>query len=186
MVSPAAPDHRQILGVDYGTVRIGLALGDPRTGLVVPLPVMENPGEDAAVAAKLAEVARGHDVARVVLGDPIHLSGTESKMSRVVGRIRDMLSEQLEVPVLLRDERLTSADAEARLRATGLRWWQYDKGKLDALAAMTIVRDLLLEENPSLGLTAGDDEPDGPVGREKPAAKRRRKEARRRARKRDD
>ena len=50
------------------------------------------------------------------------------------------LEEQSGLPVLLQDERLSSVEAEARLKALGLRWWQYDKGQVDAMAAMAIAR----------------------------------------------
>ena len=66
-------------------------------------------------AARLAEVARGHDVQRVVLGNPIHMSGAESTMSQAVGRLRTALAAQFDGPVVLQDERLTSAAAEAEI-----------------------------------------------------------------------
>jgi putative Holliday junction resolvase len=154
--SAASGEDRQVLGVDYGSVRIGLALGCPRTGLVIPLPVMDHPGDEEAAVERILEVARGRAVGRIVIGDPLHMSGAASPMSATVGRLRRALEKALEIPVLLQDERLTSAEAEASLHASGLRWWQYDKGRIDALAAMAIVRDHLLAENPSLGLSTGE------------------------------
>lgn len=172
------PAKGAVLGVDYGTVRVGLALGFRSSGLVIPLPVLPHPGSEAEVVRSLAAVARERGAERVVFGNPLHASGAPSEMSRAVGRVAAALGEALDAPVVLRDEHGTSKDAEARLASLGLRWWQYDKGRVDALAAMAIVRADLLAENPRLGLLPADPEPEAPPPRAG------RKERRRRARRR--
>ena len=88
-----------VLGVDYGEVRIGLALGDLGSGLVLALPVLEHPGDEEGAAERLAEVARIREVGHVVLGNPIHMSGAASPMSLAVARIRDLIADRLDLPV---------------------------------------------------------------------------------------
>lgn len=136
-----------VLGVDLGTVRVGLALGEPGSGLILPLPTLDHPGSDEALVARLAELARARDVAAVVIGLPLHAGGAESSNSRQATRLRELLTAALgeACPVHLQDERWTSAQAETELRELGLRWWQVPKSQVDAMAAMTIVRDWLSE-----------------------------------------
>jgi putative Holliday junction resolvase len=173
-----------VLGIDYGTKRVGLALGDPESGLVLALPVLEHPGEDEALVGRLAEIVRERDAAVVLLGDPLHASGEESAMSRRVAAVRAALQERLpDTPVELMDERRTSVEAEATLSAAGLRWWQYEKGRLDAMAAMAIVRDYLFQRDPGLGLHTA--EPPPPPDPRKDRRARRRKAQRRQRRQRD-
>lgn len=178
-----------ILGVDYGTVRIGLAIGFLRTGLTIGVPVLDNPGSDDAVAAALAEVARARNVNVVVLGKPLHLSGKESAGSRLAARLRDKLELLLgvEAKVVLEDERLTSADAAEQLRDAGLRWWQVPKGQIDTVSAMTIARTYMTRRNPELLMEREEDVP-APPPRDDPGNDRRnrRKKAQRRGNRRDE
>lgn len=178
---PDLPREGAVLGVDYGTVRIGLALGDLASGLVLPLPVLPNPGTVEGAITRLEEVARGRSAVTVVLGDPVFASGVPSPMSLTIARVADELARRLGVPVLRRDERLTSVNAEETLAAQGLRWWQYSKGQVDTLAAMTLVRELLIERDPELGKVREEDpgEPAQPDRTDK-ADRRRRHQKRRR------
>ncbi len=169
-----------VLGVDYGTKRIGLALGFADSGLVVPLPTIDHPGSEAGAAAALLDVARARDARRVVLGHPIHMSGDASPMSQAAARVAEAVRAAGEVEVELQDERLSSAAAEAQLSAAGLRWWQYDKGTVDAVAALTIVRDHLHRRYPDLAQgSAPPPEAPEPAGGERS----RRRDRRRRAQK---
>ncbi len=177
-----------VLGVDYGSVRVGLALGYLRTGLTIALQVLDNPGSEEGVVAALAGVAQARGAQVVVIGDPKHMSGAESRGSRTSARLARGLREALGpgVEVVLEDERLTSADAEAQLRDAGLRWWQVPKGQIDTVAAMGIVRAYLTRRNPSLLLAREEEAP--PVPERDPTRERRdrRKKAQRRTRRRDD
>lgn len=162
MTEQGLPTSGSVLGVDYGTVRIGLALGELSSGLVLPLPVLSNQGSIDEAIERIAEIARGRDAAVVVIGDPVHMSGEASPMSAQVERLRAGLQARLTVPVVKRDERLSSVNAEEQLAAAGLRWWQYEKGKIDTIAAMNIARELLIEIKPELG-RIGEEEPEPPT-----------------------
>jgi putative Holliday junction resolvase len=183
-VSDVLPESGAVLGIDYGTVRIGLALGELASGLVLPLPVLENPGSPEATLERIAQVARARDAVLVAIGNPIHMSGEGSNLTVVVTRLRDELARTLGVPVLLRDERLTSVNAEESLAAAGLKWWQYPKSAIDALAAMTIVRELLVELRPELGRATEDEPP--PPGENARREKSERRKQRRKHGRRDD
>lgn len=141
--APAAREPSgPVLGVDLGSKRVGLALGDPGSGLILPLPTLDHPGDEAGLVQRLAETARARDVVEVLVGLPLHASGAKSSNSREAERIRALLAEALPgVQVGLQDERWTSAAAESELGALGLRWWQVPKSQVDAMSAMQIVRD---------------------------------------------
>jgi putative Holliday junction resolvase len=174
------PTTGSILGVDFGTVRIGLALGELGSGLVLPLPVLPNPGSLEETATRIAEIAKGREAAAVVLGDPVHMSGEKSPMSEKVEKLKAALIALLAVPVVTRDERLSSVSAEEQLTSAGMKWWQYEKGKIDTIAAMGLVRELLIEIKPELGRIP-DDAPDEPAPRRDKAQRRR--DARKRGKK---
>jgi putative Holliday junction resolvase len=102
----------RVLALDHGTARIGCAISDPSGTLVTPLPTIEPP-EPRSVAELVAE----HDVERVVVGLPLHLSGEEGAQAALARSFCAELEVILEVPVETYDERLTTRMAEASRRA---------------------------------------------------------------------
>jgi putative Holliday junction resolvase len=108
----------RVLALDHGTVRIGCALSDPSGTLATPLPVIEPP-EPRAVVELVAE----HEVARVVVGLPLHLSGEEGSQAALARGFCTELEAMLSIPVETYDERLTTkmADATRRAGASGAR-----------------------------------------------------------------
>jgi len=120
-----------VLALDHGTARIGCAISDPTGTLARPLPVIEPP-EPRAVAELVTE----HEVGRVVVGLPVHLSGAEGSQAALVRSFCAELEAILPVPVETYDERLTSrmADASRREGATAAR---------DSLAAAHLLESWL-------------------------------------------
>lgn len=101
-----------MLALDHGTARIGCALSDPTGTLATPLPVIEPP-EAKQVAALVAE----HEVERVVVGLPLHLSGEEGSQAALARGFAAELGALLKIPVETYDERLTTRMAEISRRA---------------------------------------------------------------------
>jgi len=102
----------RVLALDHGTVRIGCALSDPSGTLATPLPVIEPP--EARVVAELVDE---HEVERVVVGLPLHLSGKEGSQAALARSFCTELEAMLSIPVEAYDERLTTRMAEASQRA---------------------------------------------------------------------
>lgn len=178
---------RTSLGLDYGTVRIGLALSLPGGGLIVPLDTLANPGEDAAAADAVAAVVRSHSADELIIGDPLHMDGTVSDMSRRVRAFAELVRARVEIPVHLQDEGLTSQAAERQFREAGLHWRQVDKGRIDAVAAMGILRDWQqaqadLEPKPSLDEEREEPEFDPEPPQDPPSRRDRRRQGRRKRR----
>jgi putative Holliday junction resolvase len=101
----------RVLALDYGTARIGCAISDPSGTLATPLPVIE-PAEPRSVVELVAK----HDVGRVVVGLPLHLSGEEGSQAALTRTFCAELEALLEIPVETYDERLTTRMAEASKR----------------------------------------------------------------------
>jgi putative Holliday junction resolvase len=101
----------RVLALDHGTARIGCAISDPSGTLATPLPVIEPP-----VARAVADLVAKHEVERVVVGLPLHLSGEEGSQAALARTFCTELEALLEIPVEAYDERLTTRMAEASKR----------------------------------------------------------------------
>ena len=173
--------ERTTLGVDYGTVRIGLALALPGGGLIVPLETLPHPGDEAGAAAAVAAVARSKSADEVVIGDPLHMDGSESPMALRARRFGELLAEASGLEVHHQDERLTSQAAERQLREAGYDLRSVDKGHIDAIAAMGILRDFLQRHGRlSESSAAPPPEPDLPEPEPRRGRRARRRDLRRR------
>jgi putative Holliday junction resolvase len=131
----------RILGLDFGTRRVGAAVSDPGHSIATPLEVYErrNPKLDAA---HYQEVIAENDVDRIVIGLPLHTGGGESESSAQARRWGTWLAEAAGLPVVFFDERYTSVDAEDGLRSAGIKL-KNRKDKRDMLAARILLQNYL-------------------------------------------
>ena len=105
----------RILGVDLGARRIGLAIADAGIDIARPLvTVTRSASLDGDVAA-LERVSREQGVTELVVGLPIEASGVEGPMAVGARAWAAAVGERLGLPVTMRDERLSSFEAEQRL-----------------------------------------------------------------------
>jgi putative Holliday junction resolvase len=140
------------LGIDYGKRRIGLALSDPSGTLARPWRTLARTGSDdrlaGDLAAEIAALAAEEDgLSAVVVGLPRRLDGTPNDLTPRVEAFAARLRALAPVPVVLQDERLTSAEAESRL-AIRERDWRKRKARIDAAAAAVILQDYLDQPAP--------------------------------------
>lgn len=127
----------RVLGIDYGQVRVGLALTDPEGRMAFPRPALARTSRDALFAELLA-LAEAEGVGAIVVGLPLALDGTDSLTTRQARNFAESLARRVAVPVHLMDERLSSAEAEARLKEAGL-CSRKMKSRLDSQAAVLIL-----------------------------------------------
>ena len=113
----AVPERGRALGLDLGDVRIGVAISDPDRRLAVPMGVVRT-GAPADLKA-IGKIVSENDVALVVVGDPLMLSGGRGDRSRKTSEFVKALMAVLSVPVELQDERLSTREAERALRDAG-------------------------------------------------------------------
>ncbi|MBK9118731.1 MAG: Holliday junction resolvase RuvX [Phycisphaerales bacterium] len=130
------------LGVDYGTRRIGLAIGDDRSGIASPLTTLAASGHAPTDARAVLQAVREHEADGVVVGLPLSMDGTDSEQTRITRAFAAALQVCVPGPVELFDERLSSFQADAMLAETGVRRGRH-KSLRDALAAQVILRTFL-------------------------------------------
>jgi putative Holliday junction resolvase len=127
----------RIAGIDYGTVRIGIALADTEVGIAGPFEnyTRRSPTLDAEY---LAALAKEEQIGRFVVGLPVHLHGGESQKSTEARAFGAWLSNATGVPVEYFDERFTTAEADAVLGAAKLTKKQ-KQSRRDQLAAQIML-----------------------------------------------
>lgn len=133
-----------VLGFDYGTRRIGVAVGQRVTGSASGIAVVSNPGNHPDWTAIERAIADWQPEALVV-GLPLDLDGGEQPMSAAARGFARALARRFALPVLLHDERLTSIEASRRFaaaRRSGQRRAR-DAARLDAVAAEILVESWL-------------------------------------------
>jgi putative holliday junction resolvase len=129
------------MGLDVGDRRIGIALSDETATLASALTTLARVGGRQDAAA-VAELARAHEVVAVVVGLPLNMNGSRGpQVDKVLGFVEGLRSA-LPVPVVLRDERLTTVEADERLREAGL-GWKERKRVVDQVAAVVILQEYL-------------------------------------------
>lgn len=141
--SPLAPHPQSgtILAFDFGTRRIGVAVGDLGVGIAHPLTTIDaedNERRFAAIAALVEQWRPG----RFVVGLPLALDGAEHELTRLARKFAQRLEGRFGLPVAFVDERLSSRAAQAALAESGARS-RGDKGRIDRAAAQRLLQDWL-------------------------------------------
>jgi putative Holliday junction resolvase len=132
----------RILGIDYGRVRLGLALSDPDGILASPLPTLPRSRRASDDFHRIAGLAREHGVARIVVGLPLLMDGTSGTMANEAKTFADQVALHSRLPVDLFDERLTSSEAE-RAMLEGDLSRERRKELRDGLAAVLVLQAYL-------------------------------------------
>src|SRR5262245_37238436 len=133
-----APISR-ILAVDPGEKRTGLALSAGGIALALPTLQMRGDGTDAG---RIAKIARDAGAERIIVGLPLNMDGTEGPRAKAARDVAADLRAHTDLPVEMWDERLSTAEGEARLRAAGLDRRELSK-RSDAAAAIVILETYL-------------------------------------------
>lgn len=131
------------IGVDVGTVRVGVAACDPGGVLATPLTTLARDSRGDADVVKLARLVAERGAVEVVVGLPRSLSGRAGPAVAAAKAYAAALAERIEpVPVRLSDERLTTVEATRRLAEAGTRG---RKGRqvVDRSAAVLILQGWL-------------------------------------------
>ena len=127
-----------MLAFDFGEKRIGVATGETLLSSAHPLTVIHAESNDDRLAA-IARLVTEWQPEQLVVGLPTHADGTQHEMTRLARKFGERLNRKFNLPVYFADERMTSLDAEARLRETG-RNSRSAKPVLDAVAAQLILQ----------------------------------------------
>ena len=131
----------RILALDVGKKRIGLALSDPLGITAQGLETLQRTRIREDLRA-LKQLIDERDVQTIVVGNPIHMSGDDSWQSAYTQEFAERMREFVHLPVVLWDERLTTAEAERALRAGGASLDQRKKA-VDRMAAVLLLTSYL-------------------------------------------
>ncbi len=134
-------ERKKLLGVDYGTVRIGLAVTDPDRKLAFPLTIYRR-RDPAADATYFRDVIRREEIGGLVIGLPLHTSGREGQKAAQARAFGRWLAETTGLPAVYFDERFTTTEAEAALWSAGLTHGRR-KERRDAVAAQIMLQSYL-------------------------------------------
>ena len=129
------------MGIDYGLARVGLAISDPSRTIASPSKTVAT--EDALMHVKSLVVERG--ITEIVVGVPLHMDGSMSEMGEEVLSFVSQLGAIVDIPVVTRDERLSTVEAERALNAveSAARRRKRPKGRVDSAAAAIILQSYL-------------------------------------------
>jgi len=132
----------RVLGVDVGTVRVGLALSDPTGTLASPLETLRR-AKNHSDLDRLAALVAEHEVTEVVVGEPVHLSGASGASAQDAADYAQELADRIpDVPVILIDERLSTVTAASHLREGGIDS-RKQRAVIDQAAAVVILQQFL-------------------------------------------
>jgi len=145
----------RLLGLDIGRKRIGLALFDPAAGAVTGLDTLQRKTRDEDLA-RLTRLAQERKAAAFVSGLPMNMDGTEGPQAKFVRDFCARLERVSGLPVHFQDERLTSVEAESRLKEAG---WSLKKlltekhrGIVDRMSAVLLLEDYVAAQGLGGGL----------------------------------
>lgn len=143
------PSVGRLAGVDYGAVRVGLAICDATQTWVTPFDTYTRRSERLD-SFYFRDFAAAEQIAGWVIGLPIHLDGNESLKSIEARHFAQWLSQATHLPVRMFDERFTTAEARRLLFNTGLSP-KKKKQRLDRLAAHLILTHYIEYQRDGLG-----------------------------------
>ncbi|MFV0479752.1 MAG: Holliday junction resolvase RuvX [Anaerorhabdus sp.] len=134
---------RRVLGLDLGTVTCGVAISDPLGMLARTVETLRFDHEDYATAIKkVVEIIKKEMVTEVVLGLPKHMNGDIGIRGEASIQFKEMLEAEVNLPVILWDERLSTVAAEKFLISADVSR-QKRKKVIDQIAAVHILQGYL-------------------------------------------
>jgi putative Holliday junction resolvase len=142
------------LGIDVGTVRIGVSRSDPSGLLASPLETVTRSDAGADVA-RIGQLVAEHDAIELVVGLPLALSGRRTASTEDAVAFAERLAGTVAIPVRLVDERLSTVTATVSLRQSGKNS-KKSRSVVDQSAAAVILQHALDAER-STGRPAGSE-----------------------------
>jgi len=132
---------KRILAIDYGDVRVGLALSDLTQTIAQPFKTLSYQ-DSAHLLNQLKDIIDQQDVGLVVVGVPYNMKGEDTQQTIKVRDFIELLESNLMVDIKLIDERLTSLEAEKVMHKMNIKTGS-NKDKIDKIAASIILQEYL-------------------------------------------
>ena len=100
----------RLLGIDLGTKRIGIAISDYNQKIATPLQTLDK-SKQVKLIDELESIIKENDIRGIIIGNPINMDGTYGKSSQSANDIANNISNKIDIPVSLWDERLSTVGA---------------------------------------------------------------------------
>ena len=131
----------RLMAIDYGTVRIGIALSDYLKIFPKPYNYISNKGLKKVIE-EIRDLIAEKEVEKVILGYPLGLDGQKTKKTLEVENFFEILSKKLNCEVILYDESFSSKDAQKLLRELGYNT-KNSREYIDSMAAYVILKNYM-------------------------------------------
>ena len=137
----------RIMGLDFGSKTVGVAISDPLliTALGIEIIRRKEENKQRRTLARIEELIQEYGVEEIVLGLPKHMNATEGERVEKTREFAEKLARRTGLPVVLRDERLTTVAADRAMREAGL-GREERREHVDKIAAVLILQNYLDEK----------------------------------------
>ena len=134
----------RIMGLDFGSKTVGVAISDPLLLTAQGKEIIRRKEENKLrqTYARIEELAKEYGVAKIVLGRPKHMNGTEGVRVELTEEFKANLERRTGLPVVFWDERLTTVAADKAMMEAGIRR-EHRKEYVDMIAATLILQGYL-------------------------------------------
>lgn len=137
-------NNERLMGLDFGSKTVGVALSDP-TGLIAsPLEIIEREREDKLrkTFSRIEELIEEYKVTKIVLGLPLNMDSSEGERVRKTQEFKEALERRTGLEIVLWDERLSTVEAHDIMTEAGVKG--IDRKKfVDKIAASIILQDYM-------------------------------------------
>jgi putative Holliday junction resolvase len=135
-------EYTRYLGIDYGSVRIGLSVSDPLK--IIAQGFKTIPNNEKSID-EIVSIIADQDIERIIMGNPLNLKGEMSTKAEEVRAFAQKLQERTGQEIIMLDERFTSVMAQRSIISMGTKksQRQNNKGKVDEVAAAILLQGYL-------------------------------------------
>jgi len=144
---PPVPTRGVLIGLDYGSKRVGVAVCDSGQSIASPLQVLQ---QQPGIEKQLKQIADEYAAVGLVVGLPVHMSGDEGEKAQEARKFGGQIVTATKLPIVFHDERFTSKMADIAMIGAGLSQ-QKRKAKIDMLAAQFMLQAYLNSPRDSSG-----------------------------------
>ncbi len=135
------------MGLDFGSKTVGVAVSDPLFLAASPVEIIrrEHPAKLRKTLARIEALILEYDVGKIILGNPLMLSGDEGERVRLTNEFADSLRRRTGLEVIMEDERLTTVEADEIMDEAGVPKNEHKK-YVDMIAAQLILQSYMNRE----------------------------------------
>ena len=138
---------KRLMGLDFGSKTVGVAVSDPLFLAASPVEIIkrDHPNKLRKTLARIEALILEYDVGKIILGNPLMLSGDEGERVRLTNEFADSLRRRTGLEVIMEDERLTTVEADEIMDEAGVPKNEHKK-YVDMIAAQLILQSYMNRE----------------------------------------